>query len=74
MGLAVLVAGDDDSRTGNPCHDHRIVHRRCEQPVIAIAPRGRCGFPKFLLQAEDAVTGGGELAGLGEGPGPAPAS
>jgi len=67
LGLAVLVAGYDDSRTGNPCHDRRIVHRRWEQPVIAIAPRGRCGFPKFLLQAEDAVTGSGERAGLREG-------
>jgi hypothetical protein len=69
LRLAVLVAGYDDSRTGNPCHDRGIVHRRCEQPVIAIAPRGHCGYPEFLLQTEDVVTGGGQLAGLGEGPG-----
>ena len=69
LRLAVLVAGYDDSLPGNPCYDRRIVHRRCEQPVIVIAPRGRCGFPEFLLQAEDTVTGGGELAGVGEGPG-----
>ncbi len=69
LWLAVLLAGYDDSRTGNPCHDRCIAHRRCEQPVIAIAPRGRCGFPKFLLQAEDVISDGGELVGLGEGPG-----
>jgi hypothetical protein len=48
LRLALLVAGYDDSRTGNRCHDRRVVHRRCEQPVIAIAPRGCCGFPKAL--------------------------
>ena len=33
------------------------------------AVRGHYGLPELLFQAEDAVTGSGELAGLREGPG-----
>jgi hypothetical protein len=68
LWLAVLVAGHDDRRTGNPGHDRRIVYRGRGQPVVA-GSGGHYGLPELFFQAEDAVTGGGELAGLREGPG-----
>ena len=59
----------DNRCTRNACHDHRVVHGCCDQPVIAATLR-RCRCPlELLVQAGHAVAGGSELFGLLEGPG-----
>jgi hypothetical protein len=64
MWLAVLVPGHDGSRAGNPGCGHCVVHGRCGQPVVAVAVCRRGCLAELLAPAQDAVAGGGEVAGL----------
>jgi hypothetical protein len=67
LGLTVLVTGSVTGNSWDSCHGRPVMHDRCDQPVIVAASRWHSRFPELLLEAGDAVAGGGELVGLGEG-------
>jgi len=58
LRLTVLVTGSAEGSTWDSRHGFHVVHGRCCQPVIAVAPRWRGRFPELLLEAGDAVAGG----------------